>query len=235
MAEDEKRAQQTSCSTKRALEAARLSRKLTETEASFNAAQGRLRHVEAQSTKSSIERARLVTTLDEANERHEHELTSQSMRFDSLQARAATLEKVVGEARELLLARAEQIREYERRNGDIAIERNALQERVSDLQAALIERESKYKEADQTRTTYVERNDDAGPRLHRQGSRAGARRGRQRRARRPRRRAGDSAGRREAGHRAEDRGTRRGAAPREARTRGGRKARWRPPARTSPG
>jgi crescentin len=155
--DDEKRAQQVLLD-KASVEAARLSRKLTETEASFNAVQGRLRHAEATINEMSIERARLVTTLDEVNERHERERNGQSMRFNSLQARAATLEKVVADARELLLARAEQVREYERRNGEIATERNDLQERVSNLQAALIEYESKYKEADQTRTAYVERN-----------------------------------------------------------------------------
>ena len=157
IAEDEKRAQQ-GLLDKASLEAARMSRKMTETEASFNAVQGRLRHAEAAINEANIERARLVTSLDEANERHERERNSLNIRFDSLQTRAATLEKVVGDARELLLARAEQIREYERRNGEIATERNELQERVSVLQAALIEFESKYKEADQTRLAYVERN-----------------------------------------------------------------------------
>ena len=57
------------------------------------------------------------------------------MRYDSLQTRAATLEKLVSDARELLLARAEQIREYERRNGEVSAERNSLHERVSSLQA----------------------------------------------------------------------------------------------------
>ena len=135
-----------------------MSRKMTETEASFNAVQGRLRHAEAAINEANIERARLITTIDEINERHERERNSLNIRFNSLQTRAATLEKVVGDARELLLARAEQIREYERRNGEIASERNELQERVSVLQAALIEYESKYKEADQIRLAYVERN-----------------------------------------------------------------------------
>jgi crescentin len=157
IADDEKRAQHTLLD-KAGVEAARLSRKVTETEASFNAVQGRLRHAEASINEASIERARLVTTLDELNERHERERAGQNMRFDSLQSRAATLEKVVADARELLLARAEQIREYDRRNGEVATERNELQERVSNLQAALIEYESKYKEADQTRSAYMERN-----------------------------------------------------------------------------
>ena len=157
IADDEKRAQQ-ALLDKAGVEAARMSRKLTETEASFNAVQGRLRHAEAAINEASIERARLVTTLDETNERHERERAGQNMRFDSLQSRATTLEKVVSDARELLLARAEQIREYERRNGEISAERNSLHERVSVLQATLIQFESKYKEADQTRTAYMDRN-----------------------------------------------------------------------------
>jgi crescentin len=157
MVEDEKRAQQVLLD-KAGVETARLQRKVTETEASFNATQGRLRHAEAAINEASIERARLVTTLDEVNERHERERTGQSMRFDSLQTRATTLEKVVADARELLLARAEQIREYERRNGEVSAERNTLHERVSSLQASLIQAESKFKEADQTRSAYMERN-----------------------------------------------------------------------------
>src|SRR5664279_2699226 len=117
IADDEKRAQHILLD-KAGVEAARLSRKVTETEASFNAVQGRLRHAEASINEASIERARLVTTLDELNERHERERAGQNMRFDSLQSRAATLEKVVADARELLLARAEHIREV------MALQRN---------------------------------------------------------------------------------------------------------------
>ncbi len=157
IADDEKRAQQNQLD-KAGTEIARMSRKLTETEASFNAVQGRLRHAEATINEANIERARLVTTLDEVNERHERDRAGQNMRFDSLQSRANTLEKVVADARELLLARAEQIREFERRAGEIETERNDLQARLTDAQAALIEFESKYKEADMTRTAYMERN-----------------------------------------------------------------------------
>jgi chromosome segregation ATPase len=156
--EDEKRAQQVMLD-KAGTETARLSRKLTETEASFTAVQGRLRHAEASINEANIEHARLVTTIDEINERYERERSGQNMRFDSLQSRATTLEKVVVDARELLLARAEQIREYDRRNSEIASERDALHERVSNVQAALIEFESKYKEADQIRASYLERNE----------------------------------------------------------------------------
>jgi chromosome segregation ATPase len=157
MAEDEKRSQQTSLN-KASAEAARLSRKLAETEASLNAAQGRLRHVEANFAEVSTERSRLASALDEAKEHHAHELTSQRMRFDALQARATASENLLGEARQHLLARAEDIREFDRRLGDIAMERDALQARVSDLEAERIKRDSEFIEVDQARNTYMERS-----------------------------------------------------------------------------
>jgi len=156
MAEDEKRAQQLSLN-KASADAASLQRKLVETEASLSAAQGRLRHVEANFAELNTERARLVSALDEVNERHEHELTSQRMRFDTLQARATATEKLLGEAREHLLARADEIREYDRRSSDLAAERDTLQQRVANLEAERIQRDSVLTEVDHERTTYIER------------------------------------------------------------------------------
>jgi chromosome segregation ATPase len=156
MAEDEKRAQQTSLN-KASADAARLSRKLAETEASLNAALGRLRHVEANFVEVNTERARLVSALDEANERNEHELTTQRMRFDTLQARATATEGILVEAREHLLARAEEIREYDRHVSEIAMERDSLQARLSDLEAERIQRESEFTEMDHSRATLAER------------------------------------------------------------------------------
>ena len=157
MAEDEKRSQQTSLN-KASADAARLSRKLAETEASLNATQGRLRHVEANFAEVNTERSRLVTALDQANEHREHELTSQHMRFDALQARATATENLLGEAREHLLARAEDIREYDRRAGETAMERDALHARVSELEAERIQRESELAEVSQARNTFSDRS-----------------------------------------------------------------------------
>ena len=157
MLEDEKRAQQISLD-KISAEAARLSRKLAETEANLTATQGRLRHVDGNVAELNTERTRLVGALDEANERHGHELTTQRMRFDALQARASASEKLLGEAREHLLARADEIRTYDRRAGELALERDALQARVAELEAERIQRESQFKEVDQARATLVERS-----------------------------------------------------------------------------
>jgi chromosome segregation ATPase len=157
MIEDEKRSQQISLD-KISAEAARVSRKLAETEATLTATHGRLRHVEGNFAELSTERARLANTIEEGNERHEHELTTQRMRFDALQARAAASEKLLGEAREHLLARADEIRVYDRRAGELAQERDALQTRVSELEAERIQRESQFTEVDQARATLMERS-----------------------------------------------------------------------------
>ena len=156
MLEDEKRAQHISLD-KISGEAARLSRKLVEAEASLTATQGRLRHVEGNFAELSTEKSRLVSALDDANERHGHELTTQRMRFDALQARATASEKLLGEAREHLLARADEIRTYDRRAGELALERDALQARIAELEAERIHRESEFKEVDQARATLMER------------------------------------------------------------------------------
>jgi len=157
MIEDEKRAQQISLD-KISAEGARLSRKLAEAEASLTATQGRLRHVEGNFAELSTERARLAGAVEEAKERHDHELTTQRMRFDALQARALASEKLLGEAREHLLSRADEIRTYDRRAGELALERDALQSRIADLEAERIQRESEFAEVDQTRTTLMERS-----------------------------------------------------------------------------
>ena len=157
MLDDEKRAQQISLD-KISAEAARLSRKLAETEASLTATHGRLRHVEGNVAELNTERTRLAAALDEANERHGHELTTQRMRFDALQARASASEKLLGEAREHLLSRADEIRTYDRRAGELALERDALQARVAELEAERIQRESQFKEVDQARATFMERS-----------------------------------------------------------------------------
>jgi chromosome segregation ATPase len=156
-AEDEKRAHHASFE-KASAEAARLSRKLAETEASLNAAQGRLRHVEANYAELSTERSRLASAIEEANERREHELTSQRMRFDALQARAAATDKLLVEAREHLLARAEELRTSDRRSSEATMECEVLRARIAELEADRIQRESELTELGHTHATLMERS-----------------------------------------------------------------------------
>lgn len=119
----------------------------------------------------STERARLANALDEANERREHEITTQRMRFDALQARATASEKLLGEAREHLLARADEIRTYDRRapanlRWNVTACRRAW--RISKANASSASPNSRN--VDEARATLVERTVAPRSRLYRQGS-----------------------------------------------------------------
>lgn len=157
LAEDEKKALQASLD-KTIAEASKLSRKLAETEAALTASQGRLRHVEANFTELSTERTRLARALEESQERFDQELTSQRMRIEALTSRAAASDKLLGEAREHLLGRADEIREYDRRIGEVTMERDLLQSKLAEAEAERIQRDSRITELDQARTTLSERN-----------------------------------------------------------------------------
>jgi chromosome segregation ATPase len=156
VAEDEKRAQQGPLD-KASGEAARLSRKLAEMEASLNASQSRLRQVEANFAELNTERARLARALEEANERHEHERANQRTRFEALQARASATERLLGEPRGHLLARAEEFRDCDRRMRGLTLERDTLRTRLADVDADRIHRDSTIEELTQQRATVLER------------------------------------------------------------------------------
>jgi len=157
MTEDEKRALQASLD-KNIADAARLSRKLSETETSLTAVHGRLRNVEANYAEANTERARLSTALEECNERHEHERNSQRIRLDALQARVSATEKLLGEAREHLLAKTDEIRDYGRRLGEMTLARDTAQAEIAELEADKLKRESEYEELRQAHVTLKERS-----------------------------------------------------------------------------
>lgn len=114
MIEDEKRLQQISLDKINA-EAARLIPQARRDRSQLDGIAGPAASRGGQFCRAEYRTARLANALDEANERREHEITTQRIRFDALQARATASEKLLGEAREHLLARADEIRTYDRR------------------------------------------------------------------------------------------------------------------------
>ncbi len=156
IADDEKRAQQAMLE-RASSETAHLTRKLAESEAGCNAALSRLRQVEASFAELDIERNRLANTLDEINERHGHELTSQRMRSEALQARVQAGEKLLGEARAHMLARAEEKNSLDRRLSEITVERDSLKARLAELEAERSNRDSTVRELEHARNSLNER------------------------------------------------------------------------------
>jgi len=101
-------------------ELAQTARKLTETDKALTQTQARLKTVEASLSEAQADRIRLSAALDEANHKYRDEVTMQNARFEALQARSTMTDKLLEEARATLLARADEIRSFERRVSDYA-------------------------------------------------------------------------------------------------------------------
>jgi crescentin len=155
--EDEKRTLQGSLD-KSIADGARLSRRLAEAESSLIETQGRLRHVEANFAEINTERERLAAALNELNERHNSEHSTQQLRFEALQTRAATTDKLLLEARDHMTARAEEARVFDRRLSETTHERDALAARLAIMENERIQRESEQRENEQAHATLLERS-----------------------------------------------------------------------------
>ena len=105
----------------------------------------------------SIERTRLATTLDEANERHEHERADQRTRFDSLAGARDDERKAAGRcARAPARPRRRNPRLRPAHDGDIALRARCHAGAASPTcEADRIQSESKYKELDQANATAI--------------------------------------------------------------------------------
>jgi crescentin len=138
-------------------ENARASRRLLETENTLAAAQTRMRQLETNFTEANAERIRLSAALEEANERHQNELNTQRLRFETLQARASATDRLLDEARATLLQRAEEIRTYERRMVETTLMRNAVESKLSEIETANGERETQFKDLETAHAALNER------------------------------------------------------------------------------
>lgn len=156
VSEDERNALQNALD-RTGTETARLARRVAETEATLAATQGRLRNVEANFAEVTTEKARLATALDELNERHSNELSTQQLRFEAMQARANSSDRLLTEARDHLTARADEIRAFDRRMAQTTRERDLLAGKVAALEAERIQRDAELKESEHARALLLER------------------------------------------------------------------------------
>lgn len=129
---------------------AKASRRLTETDRTLGATQARLKSVEASLAEAQAERMRLAAALDEANNQHSDAIALQTSRFEALQARATLTERLLEEARHTLMARADEIRAFERRVVEHSTAHDNAAEKLAQLQAALAERDARISELEQS-------------------------------------------------------------------------------------
>jgi crescentin len=134
-------------------------RRLTETEKALGTVHARLKTLEPALAEAQTERARLSEALDEATQRHAEEIGSQNSRFETLQARAASTETILDEARQNLMARAEEIRAFERRIIENTTAHDTSGERIAQLTATLAERDAQIRELEQAYDSIYEHSE----------------------------------------------------------------------------
>jgi chromosome segregation ATPase len=137
-------------------ELAQTSRRLSDADKTLALTRGRLNAAETSLANAQAERSRLTAALDEANHKHLDEMNQQRSRFEALQARSSLTERMLDEARQTLMARAEEIRTFERRVLDSATGQDAAGEKLSRLEAALAERELQVRTLEESRAALTE-------------------------------------------------------------------------------
>ena len=138
-------------------EVSRLSRRLTESENALATARARLGQLEATAAELQTERNNLAGQLDETVERHRTEINTLSTRLDSLQSRATTAEKLLGESRQNLVARSEEVRDFDRKAVEATIVRNSSDKKLRQLEVAYEAQENQIAELTQARLALMER------------------------------------------------------------------------------
>jgi chromosome segregation ATPase len=143
-------------------ELAQTARRLSDTDKTLALTQGRLKAMETSFAEAQAERGRLSASLDEANHKHADEMHQQNSRFEALKARASLTENLLDEARQTLMARAEEIRTFERRVVEAATVRDVTNEKISRLEAALAESELRVKDLEESRTALTDQAKQLG-------------------------------------------------------------------------
>jgi chromosome segregation ATPase len=118
------------------------------------AARARLEQMEANLAAAEVERAALSAARDEASS----EAHTLGRRIEAIRSRAATAEKLLSEARQSLVARAEEVRIADRKTAEATIARNTTQKLVEQLTAARDALEGKAKELERERASLIERS-----------------------------------------------------------------------------
>ena len=135
---------------------AQTTRRLSDADKVLTAAQARLQALEKSLAEVQAERARLSTAIEEAAHAHRDAMNLLTSRFEAVQARSSLADKLLVEARQTLLARAEEVRTFERNAAEAATANDALAEKLGTVQAKLDQRELQIRDIEQARTLLAE-------------------------------------------------------------------------------
>jgi chromosome segregation ATPase len=151
-------------------EVSHVSRRLSENEKVLGATQARLRILEPSLAEAQAERVRLSAELEEAHQKQVEAINTQNARLEALQARAQLTESLLEEARQTLMARADEIRSFERRIIEAGTAHDSTNERVAQMTTALAERDGQIRELEQAYDALSEQNEALASSTAAQGS-----------------------------------------------------------------
>ena len=118
------------------IESSRTSRHLAETESAFAESRGRVQQIESSLATVEAERNKLATACDEANERRQSEVFALGLKLDALQSRSDATEKLLGDARQGLVARNEEFRLADAKLSEAAVARSEANKQAERLAVA---------------------------------------------------------------------------------------------------
>ncbi len=151
-------------------ELAQTARRLSDADKAVASTQARLKATETNLTEVQTERSRLAAALDEANHAHREQINLLNSRLEALRARGTMTDKLLEEARRALMARAEEMRTFDRRVNDAGTTNDTLAERLSSLEAKLAERELQIRDLELARALLT---DEANKLIHAATAREG--------------------------------------------------------------
>jgi len=127
-------------------ELAQTARGLSDAEKALALMQARLNATEANLAEVQAERARLSVALDDAGHEHRDAMNLLSSRFEATHARLNLTESLLEDSRQALMARADEIRAFERRVIEGSTANDVLAEKLSSVEALLADRELQIKD-----------------------------------------------------------------------------------------
>ena len=128
-----------------------MARRLSDADKALASSQVRLAAMEANLAEVQNDRSRLSTALDDAKHQHADTMNQLNSRFEAVQARSRLTESMLEEARQALMARAEEMRTFERHLGEGLTANDMLAERLSGVEAVLKQRETQIKDLEKSR------------------------------------------------------------------------------------
>ncbi len=138
-------------------QSSKTARRLAEAENALADARDRLQKMEGSLAATDDERKKLAAAYDEANERRQSEVYALTLKLDAMRSRSTAAEKLLGEMRQSLVARTEEIRVAEAKLVEAVVGRNGAEKKSEQLAATVEAHDRQNKKLEQTRLSLTER------------------------------------------------------------------------------